>query len=123
MRHFLTLLTVLVATSAQAQEIDCADPMTPDEMNHCSYLDYREADEELNFTYEWAMDTAKGLSDAAAQALQAAQRAWGPYRDAACEAEAVLYEGKPLQPLIRNSCMEHLTRQRTADMHGFYQEH
>ncbi|MBU0644356.1 MAG: DUF1311 domain-containing protein [Alphaproteobacteria bacterium] len=95
--------------------------MTQTDMNICSYQDYQAADAVLNETYAWAMDRAKTYGDTAADALRSAQRAWIPYRDAACDAEAVLYEGGSIQPLIMNSCLANLTRQRTDEMRSAYQ--
>ncbi|WP_417267085.1 lysozyme inhibitor LprI family protein [Celeribacter baekdonensis] len=36
-------------------------------------------------------------------------------------ADAVLYEGGSIQPLITNSCLADLTRQRTDEMRSAYQ--
>lgn len=95
--------------------------MTQSDMNHCAYLGWMQADEDLNDTYGWALGIAQGRSEANAAALRTAQRAWIPYRDAACEAEGIMYEGGSIQPLIIFTCKEHLTRQRTEEMRAVYE--
>lgn len=95
--------------------------MTQYEMNTCAKEAWDAADGDLNDTYGWAMDVARSYSDAAAEALRTAQRAWIPYRDAACEAEAILFEGGSIQPLILFSCLENLTRLRTEEMRAIYE--
>jgi len=120
-REALILIAFCGPALAEEPQVDCDNAMTQTDMNICSYQDYQAADVELNETYAWAMDRAKGYGQTAADALRAAQRAWIPYRDAACEAEAVLYEGGSIQPLIVSSCLASLTRQRTDEMRSAYQ--
>nr|WP_319250424.1 lysozyme inhibitor LprI family protein [uncultured Celeribacter sp.] len=97
--------------------------MIQSEMNFCAYQAWQQADEELNETYGWALGVSENWSLAAQDALRDAQRAWVPYRDAACEAEGFLFEGGSMQPLIVYSCKEHLTRQRTQEMRAVYEMH
>ncbi|EKE73273.1 MULTISPECIES: lysozyme inhibitor LprI family protein [Roseobacteraceae] len=120
-RKALILIAFCGPALAEEPQVDCDNAMTQTDMNICSYQDYQAADVELNETYAWAMDRAKGYGQTAADALRTAQRAWIPYRDAACEAEAVLYEGGSIQPLIMSSCLASLTRQRTDEMRSAYQ--
>jgi len=120
-RKALILIAFCGPALAEEPQVDCDNAMTQTDMNICSYQDYQAADVELNETYAWAMDRAKGYGQTAADALRTAQRAWIPYRDAACEAEAVLYEGGSIQPLIMSSCLANLTRQRTDEMRSAYQ--
>ncbi|SDF11457.1 Uncharacterized conserved protein YecT, DUF1311 family [Celeribacter baekdonensis] len=120
-RKILILIAFCGPALAEEPQVDCDNAMTQTDMNICSYQDYQAADAVLNETYAWAMDRAKTYGDTAADALRSAQRAWIPYRDAACDAEAVLYEGGSIQPLIMNSCLANLTRQRTDEMRSAYQ--
>ncbi|WP_417241409.1 lysozyme inhibitor LprI family protein [Celeribacter sp.] len=121
MRHFLILIAAVCAAPALAQEVDCETAMTQYEMNHCAYEAYLAADEDLNATYIWSLDVAYEWSNDAAMALRDAQRAWIPYRDAACVAAASRYEGGSIQPLIEYSCLDHLTRQRTQELRNVYE--
>ncbi|WP_417274287.1 lysozyme inhibitor LprI family protein [Celeribacter halophilus] len=95
--------------------------MSQSDMNICAHEAWQHADVDLNDTYARAMEVARGWSDGAAEALRAAQRAWIPYRDAACTAEGFLFEGGSMEPFIVNSCLEHLTRQRTEEMRAVYE--
>lgn len=120
-RWSLISLAVLAAPAFAQDEVDCANAMTQLDMNHCAYLGWMQADEDLNETYGWAMDVANRYGETVATALRTAQRAWIPYRDAACEAEGIMYEGGSIQPLIIFTCKEHLTRQRTEEMRAVYE--
>lgn len=119
-KAFISLVFVL-PFGVSAQALDCDDAVTQSAMNACAYEAWVKADEDLNDTYAWAMDRAKSMSEATAEALRTAQRAWIPYRDAACEAEGILFEGGSIQPLIVYTCLEHLTRQRTEEMRAVYE--
>lgn len=116
-------LAFVVPVAAAAQDVTCEDAMTQRDMNRCAYEAWMSADAALNETYAWAMERAKSMSDATAEALRTAQRAWIPYRDAACEAEGIIYEGGTIQPLILFTCKEHLTRQRTEEMRAVYEDY
>ncbi|MCA0045312.1 lysozyme inhibitor LprI family protein [Celeribacter litoreus] len=120
-RTVLISSAMLAPSLVMADEITCEDAMTQSEMNACSYDAWVAADEDLNDTYRWAMEVASGWSEGAADALRAAQRAWIPYRDAACAAEGYLFEGGSMEPLIVNTCKEYLTRQRTEEMRAVYE--
>ncbi|WP_417247908.1 lysozyme inhibitor LprI family protein [Celeribacter sp.] len=120
-RKGLISLCFVVPAAGFAQERDCADPVSQSDMNTCAYEAWQRADVDLNDTYARAMEVARGWSDGAAEALRAAQRAWIPYRDAACTAEGFLFEGGSMEPFIVNSCLEHLTRQRTEELRAVYE--
>lgn len=104
---------------ATAQEsLDCSrDDLPQQAMNACSRLEYEAADAELNRVWSDAIAAARamGIGDR----LLTAQRAWIPFRDAACEAEAALFDGGTMAPLIRNTCLTDLTRDRTEDLTVF----
>ncbi|MBO6676021.1 MAG: DUF1311 domain-containing protein [Rhizobiales bacterium] len=100
---------------AKAQaDFDCKAPQTQMAMNVCAGEDYQAADEELNAVWSDLRDARRDSSTW--QAILDAQRLWIPFRDAHCNAEAALYEGGSIQPLIRFSCLAHTTRQRTAQL-------
>ena len=72
------------------------------------------ADAELNSTFDAAMGA---LVDTPAQGqLRDAQRLWIPFRDAACAAEAAVYDGASVQPIARAQCLLRITLARTADL-------
>ncbi len=66
---------------------------------------------------ESARETDRYLPEDAPRAeelLRQAQRAWIPFRDAACESASAAYYGGTIQPLVHMSCLEQMTRDRTA---------
>lgn len=116
-------LFMLLALPAGAQEVDCANAMAQQEMNLCAAQDYEAADLALNAAYKQARAAMKGLDAnmpaaerGAEAALLAAQRAWLPYRDAACASEGWLMHGGSAEPLVVYGCLATLTRQRTQDL-------
>lgn len=111
------------ACIAQDADLDCDNAMTQRDMNTCAYQDFQAADLALNEVYAWAMARAKAYENGADLALRDAQRAWIPYRDAACTAEGQLYEGGSIRPLIEYACMATLTERRTQDMRLAYEEY
>ena len=97
--------------------------MTQADLNDCTALAYEAADEELNLAYGAALGAARQFDSwpegRAEATLRAAQRAWVAFRDAACEAEAALWDGGSAQPMIRSGCLERLTLQRTDDLWAY----
>ena len=116
-------LAVLLAGTAQAQEMDCSLAETQQEMNLCAQQDWQAADDVLNAAYAKAMilknnidaelaDEEKG----AVRNLRRAQRVWVEFRDAACAAEAYMMHGGSAQPLLTYGCMARLTTARALDL-------
>lgn len=118
----LALLACLVAGPAAAQA-SCAEAVTQADLNDCAATSLQVADDGLNRAYEAAVAAARrfdGSGEGRAEgSLRAAQRAWLAFRDAACEAEAALWDGGSAQPMIRSGCLEHLTLQRTDDLWSY----
>ncbi|MBV2361698.1 DUF1311 domain-containing protein [Thalassococcus sp. CAU 1522] len=110
MRFACSVLVFLLAGAAQAA---CPGD-TQIEMNTCAAEEYRRADAALNAAWKPAKAFADGAGIGAK--LLDAQRKWIAFRDAACLAEAGLYEGGSIRPLVLNSCLTRLTRQRTEDL-------
>ncbi|MBL9055445.1 MAG: DUF1311 domain-containing protein [Rhodobacteraceae bacterium] len=117
------VLLLFLALPAGAQEVDCTNAMAQQEMNFCAEQDYLEADAALNDAYKRARAAMKALDadlpagdQGAEAALLAAQRAWLPYRDAACASEGWMMHGGSAEPLVVYGCLATLTRQRTQDL-------
>lgn len=118
---------IALASPAFADEpIDCANAMNTVEITYCAGLSYEAADQALNMTYQNAMAAAKQMdaegvfsAQPMATLLRDAQRAWIPFRDAACSAEAALAMGGTAANQYYLSCMERLTRARTEDLSFF----
>ncbi|WP_176806666.1 lysozyme inhibitor LprI family protein [Alloyangia pacifica] len=102
-----------VLIQADPARAACSDATTTVEMRECRSHEYEAADAELNAVYGQLKAMA---SDAVMAQVRAAQRAWIPFRDAACLAEAAPYEGGSIQPLIHVSCLTRLTQRRSEDL-------
>ena len=111
--------------SAQAQQLDCTNPMSQVEMTGCAAQGYEAADAELNAVWPDAMAQARRMDDGMdwapsnATLLRDAQRAWITYRDRACEAESTVMRGGTAQNMVYYGCLERLTRDRTEDLRYF----
>ncbi|THH36261.1 DUF1311 domain-containing protein [Aliishimia ponticola] len=86
-------------------------------MNECAAAEYQRADAELNALWSYAKPSADQMG-VGAQLLDA-QRKWIAYRDAACTAEAEMFRGGSIQPLVWFQCMTRLTAQRSGDLRNF----
>ncbi len=79
----------------------------------CARRHYAEATAEL----ERARASLRAdLSPGSRAKLRAAERLWLRYRKTNCDAEASIYEGGTIQPLIELRCMARLTRERAAEL-------
>ena len=119
---FLACLTL----PAAAQEVDCANAVTQQDMNRCAYAEWEAADADLNTAYKRAMDLLKGwdadmpeAEQDGAAALKEAQRAWITFRDKACEVEGYAMKGGSAEPLLVYGCMRQLTEDRTGQLATF----
>ncbi|MEM5501145.1 lysozyme inhibitor LprI family protein [Ahrensia kielensis] len=125
------LATALLAlmntiTPALSQDVDCDNAETQFDMNHCSGLEFKEADNALNEAWSSARAAMKSIDKnnqefepdepSAADNLLKAQRAWIDYRNGQCAAEAAQYAGGSIQPLIRNTCLAGMTKKRTDEL-------
>ena len=107
--HAVCLLALLAPVSGLSQDVDCSDPVTQMEMTYCAEQDWQAADAELNAAYGRAMAAMKQMDEdladspalaGAAKALRDAQRAWIPYRDAACAAYGFQARGGSMEPML-----------------------
>lgn len=128
---YLTLALVLgLAPSsvafAQNPDWNCDDPQAQQEINYCSDLDYRAADEELNKVYKKALKSQQELDKlngeidpayvGAEKALKKAQRAWIDYRDGHCEGNGYQAAGGSMQPQLILGCLTGLTNNRIKEL-------
>jgi uncharacterized protein YecT (DUF1311 family) len=114
---------ILWAAPAAAQEVDCTNVVTQQDMNTCAYDDWQYADGELNDAYAAAITLAQEMAEYSdtdvEEALRVAQRAWVTYRDAACLVESLSAEGGSMQPMLEYGCMARLTEERAEDLRLF----
>ncbi|WP_415919869.1 lysozyme inhibitor LprI family protein [Tateyamaria sp. SN6-1] len=127
MKRAALLVAMCTPAGAMAQSVNCAAPVNQVEMTFCAGQAYEAADGDLNLAYRMAMDQARALDShdpqtpSNADLMRDAQRAWIPFRDAACSAESTLARGGSMQNQLFLMCMERLTRARTEDLR-FYGE-
>ncbi|MBV9926872.1 MAG: DUF1311 domain-containing protein [Acidobacteria bacterium] len=111
------LCTALLGASASAQktapQVSCRDPQSQYEMNVCADRAYKAADAVLNGVYN---QLAAKLEEKERAKLKATEVSWLKYRDDNCDYESSLYEGGSMRPLIYSSCMERMTKARTAEL-------
>ena len=108
-------------------EPDCTDPQYQIEMTFCAGKDLDAADALLNAAYGRAVSRAKdmdaeghiGSAVPITDLLRDAQRAWIPFRDAACDLEATTWGGGTGQSMAYLMCKTRLTERRTEDLHLF----
>lgn len=118
------LILVLGSSSVLAQgQPNCNDPQTQTEMNICAGLDYKAADAELNRIYRSVVARMKNIDAdlppqlrGAEKALRAAQRAWIPYRDKACESYGFLARGGTMESMLVGTCLTDVTRNRIKEL-------
>lgn len=130
MKRAAILALLLGPAAAQAQEVNCAAPVTQLDMNLCADRAWKLADEDLNLAYGMARslmrqtDAALPEGDRGAEmALRDAQRAWITFRDAACKAEGYVWFGGSIRPLVVSQCLERMTRARTEELRALAEPH
>ena len=132
------ILILICSGPTFAQEVDCSEDAQVNQMqmNHCSYLAYQLADEDLNLAYGLARDALRQADEGVLEiygekpvgykdgvtTLRDAQLAWITFRDLTCEAEGNMYYGGSIRPLIENSCKEQLTRVRTEELRRAFEQ-
>ena len=106
---------LLPAAAAQkrAAKDPCDDPQAQSEMNICADQRFKAADAALNRVYNQLASKLEGEPRAK---FKAAALSWIKYRDDNCDYEASNFEGGSMQPLIYSSCLERMTKARTAEL-------
>ena len=109
---------LLIFSGLVSANEECDSPKTQMEMTQCSTQAYQAADDDLNEAYQ-ALAGRLENNDLSLEKLRAAQRKWIGFRDAECAFESSAVEGGSAQPMVRNGCLEVLTKARTQRL----QEH
>ena len=123
MLRFALLALTCLATTALAQDIDCATTSVQMEMNFCAERDWQAADAELNRIYKAVMADMKAMDQSlppdlqgAAQTLRDAQRAWITFRDTNCRLAGYPMRGGSAEPLLIYGCLRQMTQDRSAEL-------
>lgn len=112
----LVVMVALAAGAAAAEQTNCDTTMAQQGMNLCADRAFLAADAELNDAHADAVSCAQVVGGEAEALLRVAQRAWVPFRDAACKAEAYVFDGGSMQPMIFSYCLARLTEVRRAEL-------
>lgn len=126
MRASLHLLAagvaMFIAFGANAEDLDCKNPVTQADMTACEQARQETADKALNTQYKItraalaALDKDLGADSGAEKALVKAQRAWVDFRDAECEATGFQARGGTMEPMLVAGCIAELTDERTKQL-------
>ena len=118
-----TLLLLAFAAPAAAQVEDCMAATAQSDLNICAEQDFQAQDDNLNEAYASTKEILLGIdadlapdAQGTAKALLDAQRAWIAYRDAGCQAEAYLFEGGSMRPMVYSACLARVTAARAQDL-------
>ena len=124
--HALTITSIFIVISLDgiASDIDCSQPRSEMEIQHCFQVEFKKADEKLNQVYQKLRKVTRDMGDAKASdspqenALIAAQRQWINYRDKNCNFHhSLMYRGSGANTLFLQ-CKNRMTFQRAAELEG-----
>jgi uncharacterized protein YecT (DUF1311 family) len=120
----------VLSLPASAQEVDCSNAVTQQDMNICQQQVWQESDERLNAVYAETVailqerDAEFPLDGASEEdRLRAAQRAWVAFRDANCDAAGYSMRGGSAEPLLVFGCMHQMTEARIVELTQLSQEY
>jgi len=116
-------VAMFIAFGANAEDLDCKNPVTQADMTACEQTRQETADKALNAQYKITRAALAALDkdlDAdmrgAEKALVKAQRAWVDFRDAECEAAGFQARGGTMEPMLVAGCIAELTDARTKQL-------
>ena len=110
----ITLLLVPAAARPQSREDPCdPDAQRSPQLMDCAERKFKEAAAELKRA---RAELYEDLEPRSRSKLRAAERLWLGYRKSNCDAEASIYEGGTIQPLIRLQCMARVTLERAGEL-------
>jgi len=122
---FLLPLLMAAADPAEQPPLDCGNAVNQHEINQCAFIDFQNADAELNAQWKITSETMKQWDEDGPtedgrpgyfDTLLAAQRAWLEYRDNHCASEGYLFRGGSGEPMMIYGCQAALTRERTQQL-------
>jgi uncharacterized protein YecT (DUF1311 family) len=114
---FLVPATALAQTQAEEDPCDPEAQRSP-QLMACAERKFKEATAALKRARAELYEDFEPRSRAK---FRAAERRWLGYRKSNCDAEASIYEGGTIQPLIQLRCMARVTRERAAELKAQFQ--
>jgi uncharacterized protein YecT (DUF1311 family) len=117
---FLFLVCACAPADAQTQEDPC-DPeaQRSTQLMACAERKFKEATAGLKRVRD---ELYADLEPRSRVKFRAAERLWLNYRKSNCDAEASIYEGGTIQPLIQLRCMTRVTLERAGELKAQIQE-
>jgi uncharacterized protein YecT (DUF1311 family) len=114
----LVLLLLLAPSAALARGQTEEDPCAPEaqrssQLMACAEREFKQASAELTRA---RAELNADLEPRSRVKMRAAERLWLRYRKTNCDAEASIYEGGTIQPLIELRCTARVTRERAAEL-------
>lgn len=121
MKTFVTTVVILLSLAAaapgsrgQTGEDPCApEAQRSQQLMACAERKFREAAAGLKRVRD---ELYADLEPRSRTKFRAAERAWLGYRKTNCDAEASIYEGGTIQPLIQLRCSTRLTLERAVEL-------
>ena len=120
-----TLALVLVMTlpnvgsRATAQQINCQNPTSNVDYKECAHRSYAAADRRLNQVYQ---QLSSKLSAVERKQLIDTETTWIQFRDKNCSFEVYPSRGGTGYGGFLSSCLEQMTKQRTADLERYLRD-
>lgn len=109
---FILLLFAPVLCARQSAIDPCTEGTSPQQMA-CAEREFKAASDQLKRA---RAELYEDLEPRSRVKFRAAERLWLGYRKSNCGAEASIYEGGTIQPLIELRCMARVTRERAAEL-------
>ena len=121
MKTFVTIVVIIlliVPAGARAQTGTEEDPCAPEaqrspQLMACAERKFKEAAAELKRV---RAELYEDFEPRSRVKFRAAERLWLGYRKSNCDAEASIYEGGTIQPLIQLRCMTRVTLERAGEL-------
>jgi len=112
MRLSVMLMLALVPWPALGQA-GCDSPQTQMEMNRCVALDLEKAIDDMNAAYS---DLMWRIPEEKRKDLREVQQAYISFKYRQCRLESSYAEGGSMQPMLRDACLERMSRQRITEL-------
>ena len=118
MRVLLFFVSAVLVSASPARASECSDQPNQAAINDCAGEAFDKADDALNALYK-EIRTRLAADAEKTKLFVAAERAWVPFRDAACNFAASGVSGGTIYPTIYAECLERLTKARIADFKAY----
>lgn len=112
----LGALSMGAAVVQDEPDVDCDNPTTTLEMNHCAAQQQQEVEAQLKTYLEAAYAKLRAEAEepeAVIAAVEASQKLWEGYADSACEVVYTYWQSGSIRNLMAASCRMELMRERS----------